>query len=123
MRLRHEWRAGGRPALSVLPGSSLDRASLSETARALAWILAIAVVVRGLFAIGAWLVTKDLTVFHVPDTGTYIAPARELLTRGTFTVGGRPELARTPGYPLLLIPGISVGRLEATTITLQIVLS
>src|SRR5438132_3532115 len=70
---------------------------LSETTRALAWIIGIAVVVRGLFAVGAWLVTKDVTVFHVPDTPSYIAPARELLAHGTFTHDGEPELARTPG--------------------------
>jgi len=120
-------------AMRHSPGSvwagmrSLSRAfgpaSLSDTTRALAWILAIAVVVRVLFAIGAWLVATDVTVFHVSDTGTYIAPARELLTNGTFTRGGRPELVRTPGYPLLLVPGIWLGRVEATTITLQIVLS
>src|SRR2546422_63621 len=123
MRLRRDAPAGGAPAISVRPGSSPDRASLSETARALAWILAIAVVVRGLFAIGAWLATKDIPAFYVPDTGTYIAPARELLTHGTFTRGGQPELARTPGYPLLLVPGIWLGHPESTTITLQIVLS
>src|SRR2546421_2403629 len=86
-------------------------------------MLAIAVVIRGSFALGAWLVTKDRTVFHVPDTGSYLAPARDLLAHGTFTRDGRPELARTPGYPLLLVPGIWLGSVEATTIALQIVLS
>jgi 4-amino-4-deoxy-L-arabinose transferase-like glycosyltransferase len=96
---------------------------VSQTARRLVLILAIALVIRGSFAIGAWLVTNDSSAFHVPDTGTYLAPARDLLAHGTFTRDGRPELARTPGYPLLLVPGIWLGRLEATTITLQIVLS
>lgn len=96
---------------------------MSETARRLVLMLAIAVVIRGSFALGAWLVTKDRTVFHVPDTGSYLAPARDLLAHGTFTRDGRPELARTPGYPLLLVPGIWLGSVEATTIALQIVLS
>src|SRR3989440_4661521 len=86
-------------------------------------MLAIAVVIRGSFALGAWLVTKDRTVFHVPDTGSYLAPARDLLAHGTFTRDGRPELARTPGYPLFLVPGVWLGSVEATTIALQIGLS
>ena len=38
-----------------------------------------------------------------PDTAGYIAPARSLLTAGAFlNAEGAPEIARTPGYPLLI---------------------
>ena len=82
-----------------------------------------AVSVRAGVAIGAWLVTRDPSVFYQPDTPTYLAPARELLAHCTFTVGGQPELARTPGYPLLLVPGVWLGHPVAVSIALQIVLS
>jgi Dolichyl-phosphate-mannose-protein mannosyltransferase len=34
-----------------------------------------------------------------------------------------PEILRTPGYPLLLIPGLLLDRLELVTISLQIMLT
>jgi len=39
-----------------------------------------------------------------PDSGTYFAPAVNLLEHGAFQDGERrPEVARTPGYPLFLV--------------------
>src|SRR5438477_10677527 len=93
------------------------------TGQALPKILVIAVSVRVLFAASAWLVARDPTVFHSPDTITYVAPAQGILSSGTFSVRGEPEIARTPGYPLFLVPGLLLGQLEAVTITLQIGLS
>jgi 4-amino-4-deoxy-L-arabinose transferase-like glycosyltransferase len=46
-----------------------------------------------------------------------------LLARGSFTVGGVPQLERTPGYPLLLAVGLWSGQVLAVTIAIQVVLS
>jgi dolichyl-phosphate-mannose-protein mannosyltransferase len=104
----------------VLP---VDESSPRATDPALLKILAIAVLVRVLVAASAWLVTRDPTVFHSPDTITYVAPAEEILRSATFSVRGQPEIVRTPGYPLLLVPGLLLGHLEVITIILQIGLS
>lgn len=40
-----------------------------------------------------------------------------------FTTNGVPEIARTPGYPILLLPGIVLGNIDFVTIALQIALS
>ena len=89
----------------------------------LLWALIVAALVRAAYAIGAWLVTRDPSVFLEQDTASYVTPARELLARGTFTVDGRPELERTPGYPLLLTIGLSMGALMPVTIALQVLLA
>jgi 4-amino-4-deoxy-L-arabinose transferase-like glycosyltransferase len=67
--------------------------------------------------------SKDINVFYDNDTIEYIEPARGLITSGQFATKGVPEIERTPGYPLLLIPGMIFGRIELVTIALQIVLS
>jgi hypothetical protein len=72
-------------------------------------------------------------MFYTPDTETYVSPARELITHHRFYSFGsktllgvfpqaEPEIFRTPGYPLLLIPGLLLNRLELVTISLQIML-
>src|SRR5438132_7403522 len=39
----------------------------------------------------------------IPDSTTYLTPAHNLLEKGAFLVAiGRPEIARTPGYPAFL---------------------
>ena len=93
------------------------------TRRDLWTVLAIAALVRAFFALAAWLATKDLLVFHYYDTLSYLYPAYEMYTRGAFAVDGVPELIRTPGYPLFLLPGFWFGAPEVTTLVLQIALS
>ena len=89
----------------------------------LVWLLIVAAVVRAAYGLGAWLVTRNPNVFINPDSESYLAPARELLARGSFTVGGVPQLERTPGYPLLLVVGLWSGQVLAVTIAIQVVLS
>ncbi|HKP76181.1 MAG TPA: glycosyltransferase family 39 protein, partial [Longimicrobiaceae bacterium] len=89
----------------------------------LAWILAAALALRAGLALLAWLLHHDAAVYAYPDTATYVAPARELASHGTFTVNGVPELLRTPGYPLLMVPGVLLGNVTAVTIALQVALS
>ena len=86
-------------------------------------IFAFAVLARVLVPVTAYLFTSDLQVFHSPDTGTYIQPTQELLSDGTFSVNGKAELHRTPGYSLILAPGIAANHVEVVTIALQIFLS
>jgi 4-amino-4-deoxy-L-arabinose transferase-like glycosyltransferase len=105
--------------------TGIFRPSRSSSAQrlSLARILVFAVVVRASVVLSAWWITGGVKAFHSLDTEGYVAPARELLTHGTFTVHGQPELIRTPGYPLLLAIGIILGHLEGVTIAIQIVIS
>jgi len=82
------------------------------------WVLLIVVFVsRLLFALLIWRQTGP-SGFTSPDTPTYILPAQSLITHGSFSSHETPEISRTPGYPLLLVPAvafshpIAVGLLE-----------
>jgi hypothetical protein len=90
---------------------------------ALLQVLLLAAILRVVYALGAWILTRDPFVFHRPDSESYLGPARELWSRGTFTLGGDPELKRTPGYPLLLVPGLWLGHPTITVVAFQVVLS
>lgn len=57
--------------------------------------------------------------FQSQDSGGYIAVAQSLLQGELWSTG----TARTPGYPLLLIPGILLKRVITVTVSLQILLS
>jgi hypothetical protein len=81
------------------------------------------VVVRVLLPAAVLLYTHDPVVFRDNDTGSYLYLADALLRAGRFGGEGAPDIVRTPGYPLLLIPGLALGRLEPVTIALQIALS
>jgi len=110
---------GIRP-LSVAPVAPAAR---GRAVPVLAWILAVALVLRAGLAVAAWLLHRDAAVFAYPDTASYLAPARELASQGSFTVNGVPELVRTPGYPLLMVPGVLLGDVTLVTIALQVALS
>lgn len=88
------------------------------------YILGCALAVRTLICVSAYLYTGDVSIFHAPDTSTYVEPARQLIATGRFSASdGTPEIIRTPGYPALLVPGLLLNRLELTTITLQVLIS
>ncbi len=89
-------------------------------------ILAFAFVLRLGLPILAWILhPQSPEIFHAADTDSYIRPAVELATTGKFNgyYDGLPELFRTPGYPLFLLPSVWLGNVEAVTILLQVVLS
>jgi 4-amino-4-deoxy-L-arabinose transferase-like glycosyltransferase len=86
-------------------------------------ILIVAFVLRAVLPLAAWVTTKDKAVFHNPDTQGYVDSAMSLLRDGRFEREGMPEILRTPGYPLLLIPGLRTGNVELVTICLQILIS
>lgn len=86
-------------------------------------IILVALVLRVAFPVLVFGLSKEVKVFYDNDTIEYIEPATSLITSRQFTTNGIPEIERTPGYPLLLIPGIMSGHIEPVTIALQIVLS
>ena len=85
-------------------------------------MLVFAIVIRAVYVLGAWLVSGE-SVFYEQDTGTYIEPARELVTHGAFARGGQPELQRTPGYSVFLVPALLTGHLTLAALISNIVLS
>ncbi|HEU0054572.1 MAG TPA: glycosyltransferase family 39 protein, partial [Longimicrobium sp.] len=107
-------------ALSAVPGGVSGTANGKQ---ALAAIVLSAVGLRAGVAAAAWLASGDPDVFHAPDTWSYVAPAKELLETGAYTRFGEPEVVRAPGYPLLLVPGLLLGRLEAVTLALHVAIA
>lgn len=85
-------------------------------------IILAALALRIAFPLLIFGLSRDVNVFYDNDTIEYIEPARSLMTSGQFATNGVPEIERTPAYPLLLVPGILLGRIELATIALQIVL-
>lgn len=86
-------------------------------------VLLVALVMRLILPVLAWLITQDLEMFNRGDTLSFIIPAKKLIELGQFlNIDNQPELFRTPGYPLLLIPGLLVGNVESVTIFIQIIL-
>ena len=74
------------------------------------YILGVALLVRSSVPLVAYFYTRDITIFHAPDTASYVEPARQLIAHGRFSAGdGTPEIIRTPGYPMLLIFGLLLG--------------
>jgi hypothetical protein len=71
----------------------------------------------------ALLYTGDPLLFHDSDTGSYLSLAESLIRAGRFGDEASPDIIRTPGYPLVLIPGVLLHRPELVTIGLQIGLS
>ncbi|MGH9907686.1 MAG: glycosyltransferase family 39 protein, partial [Pyrinomonadaceae bacterium] len=103
-------------------GHSTAGIGSGQTERFPLTLFAFAVLVRVSLAVAAYLFTSDLQVFHAPDTSSYIQPTQELLSDGTFSLNGNAELKRTPGYSLVLGPGITVNHVEVVTIAIQILL-
>jgi len=68
-------------------------------------LLAVSVLLRSLFALLVWHLVGSQG-FLSPDTSSYVLSAQSLL-HGSFSLGTIPEIVRTPGYPLLLLPAIA----------------
>lgn len=82
-----------------------------------------ALTIRTLLVVGVLATGAGPGAFQAPDTDSYLRDAHQLLSTGTFGPPGDPDIVRTPGYPLLLLPGVSAGSPELVTIGLQILLS
>ena len=70
------------------------------TSRWLWLILAFALAVRAALLAAAW---QDLRRTTTPDSDGYCQLARSLADRGEFSMAGRGEIFRTPGYPAFLL--------------------
>jgi hypothetical protein len=86
-------------------------------------VVLLAAGLRMALALLAYGLSGDLECFHAPDTHSYLAPAESLWREGTFARDGLPEIVRTPGYPLLFVPAVASGHVEAVALLLQIGLS
>ena len=95
----------------------------ARTVVSLRFLLILAISIRLLLPVLAAVATGDTAVFHTNDTASYVRPAIGLISEGRFEEDGVFEIFRTPGYPILLIPGLALGQVELITITTQIVLS
>ena len=80
--------------------------------------LVLGALLRLALPVAAWLVSRDLSVFHSPDD-SYLLIASALLRGEGFSLDGVPELVRTPGYPVFLAPGVLAGAVEPLTVFLQ----
>src|SRR5216683_4938379 len=87
------------------------------------FVLGVALSLRLLVPLLGYLYTRDISIFHGPDTESYVLPAQELITHQRFFSQGAPEVIRTPGYPLLLTMGLLLGHLDLVTILIQVMLS
>ena len=85
-------------------------------------VLTIAFLLRCFLTIVVLAINHTSTAY-TPDTESYLVTARKLIEAGQFATGVQPEIFRTPGYPLLLIPGILLGQQELVAIFIQIMLS
>src|SRR4051794_30382299 len=61
-------------------------------------------------------------VFRADDSSTYLTGAQSLASRGEYLdAGGKPEVIRTPGYPLALAPLIAVHASDALIVAMNII--
>lgn len=85
-------------------------------------ILLISLLIRGALPLTSFLTVHDIAVFHNDDSRSYIRPAKSLIEEGRFYSKGKPEVIRTPGYPVLLIPGLGFDRAVLITVSLQVLI-
>lgn len=90
-------------------------------------LLALVLCTRLLFALATWKTSGPFGFFRA-DTPQYVRPAESLL-HGSFSSSGffspehTPETFRTPGYPLLLVPGIALNHLALVGIIENLLLA
>ncbi len=68
-----------------------------------------ALVLRLLVPVVALAIAPAGPLFYEPDSATYLENAQSLCASGGFSRGGLPEIIRTPGYAVLLVPGVALG--------------
>ncbi|HEX7377805.1 MAG TPA: glycosyltransferase family 39 protein [Pirellulales bacterium] len=91
--------------------------------RKLALLLAAAAVLRAGTALFALALAQPAPQFREPDSDGYLRLAANWWQTGRYAMGAEPEILRSPGYPLLLLPEVALGRADWLTIALQIALS
>src|SRR5258708_636692 len=86
-------------------------------------ILVAAVLLRVLLAAAALVVARSpagFAIFAAGDTSKYVRLASSIAVHGRFEDEGLPEVFRTPGYPLLLTPGILAGDVYVFAVLMQV---
>src|SRR5437016_3175946 len=84
----------------------MNNAGRTDPKNRLTILLIIVVLIRVVVALILWKI-NGAAGFFSPDTGTYIESAQNML-HGSFSHSGLPEIFRTPGYPLLLMPAVAL---------------
>jgi 4-amino-4-deoxy-L-arabinose transferase-like glycosyltransferase len=88
---------------------------LSITSMNLAVVFAFVLLSHVFFALVVWHYDGS-QAFHSPDTASYVVLAKELVS-GSFATHGSPEIFRTPGYPIFLIPSVALGHFYLLALT------
>jgi len=79
--------------------------SPATTLGSLPALLGLVVLLRLLLALWVWSASGP-SGFIGADTSSYVAPAESLLHGSFSSYDGQPEIFRTPGYPILLLPAV-----------------
>jgi len=103
---------GNSTLLETVPGNPALPIPSGRNKRWLLLILVFAVAIRVLLLSVAW--RQDHAAL-APDSHGYLAPAQSLANEHEFRYLGKPEIFRTPGYPLFLVLCGSTGSLGYTT--------
>jgi hypothetical protein len=82
-------------------------------------ILGLALLLRLATPLAAWWLAGGPPLVREPDSEGYLQAAAALWHERAFTRDGRPEIVRTPGYPLLLVPGVALDLPDLWAILLQ----
>ena len=77
--------------------------------RSIGMLLIAAFVLRAGFAIVVYFVVGNLDAYHIADSWTYLKAAQSLINQASFFSDATPEIFRTPGYPIFLVPGLLIG--------------
>ena len=86
----------------------------SGVGRSIAAPLLIAAILRLGLLLAAWLRTGTRIITQ-GDTESYLQPGRNLIFHGIYAAAGRPEIDRTPGYPIfLMLAGMAVNNVLIT---------
>jgi 4-amino-4-deoxy-L-arabinose transferase-like glycosyltransferase len=91
--------------------------------KSLCWAIVFTALVRLVLFVSVLLTKGDTSAIWCNDSSSYVVAAQHLITTGRFASDAGLELARTPGYPVFLVPGLLLGRVEIVTVLLQIVVS
>lgn len=93
---------------------------LANVGSATLWkVLLLALLLRLAMPLAAWLLSGGRPLVREPDSTSYLECAQSLWRERAFAREGLPEIVRTPGYPMLLVPGVALGRVDLWAILLQ----
>ena len=100
---------------------------IHERTRNSIWsVLVLALIIRLAFPVLVAGLAESPKVFHAADSGLYLNPAISLIKTGKFVASPdnpTPEITRTPGYPVFLLPAVILGKVELVAIAMQILVS